>query len=373
MHRFWSTQPVSQRRKDQRRPGIINLNCPLRPHPLTLPKDYCWVELTTDDLPDLVTFINQHYVEDASHRFRFRYTNEMIRALCFDPTTSTSTSSSRQYRLGVRYGESKRLCAFILGTVHTVVVDDDNEYQMLFVDFLTIHTNLRNKRLAPVVIQELTRRANNDGIILAYYSATIQPSVPVVSCPFYIYPLNYSRLVDVGFWSKPDGSRLKTLATLHEKVPNLINGWHRCSQTDSLATILTNYARKHHLFRVLTSDDVQRWLAAGFRLYESNLGFLGYNVLENVVLARSSESLREVFLLYLVPATNDSIDILLGQLLAMARQEQADAVVVMEQSQLTDRDLTSMKFKRVSCDAHWFLYNYHHAALRPNEMFLPTP
>lgn len=368
MHKFWSTQPVSHRRREQKRPGIINNSCPYRPHPLTLPKQFSWVEITIDDLHELTEFINNHYVEDSGHRFRFRYTEDVVSALCFDPRT-------KHYCFGVRYQPTGRLCAFIMGMVHNVCIvnESENEFQMVFVDFLTIHTKLRNKRLSPVMIQELTRRVNNDGIILAYYSIMFQPSVPIATTEFFIYPLNLEKLVMAGYWKQPPpGIKLSSLIRTYRELPSSSVDWKPSNDAKGLADSLNKWTEEnnHHLYRVITENDIRRWQKAGFKLYESSLGKIGYYILENQSLSDSSVVLKEVFILYIV---GQQVVSLLGELLNLASNEDADVVIAVEQSVITSKALVDARFKPSSETTNWFLYNYHHSQLVPRELFLPTP
>ncbi len=55
---------------------------------------------------------------------------------------------------------------------------------MVEINFLCVHKKLRSKRLAPVLIKEITRRANLAGIFQAIYtSGTLLPK-PVSTCQY---------------------------------------------------------------------------------------------------------------------------------------------------------------------------------------------
>ena len=53
---------------------------------------------------------------------------------------------------------------------------------MVEINFLCVHKKLRSKRVAPVLIREITRRVNLTGIFQAVYTAGVVLPKPVSSC-----------------------------------------------------------------------------------------------------------------------------------------------------------------------------------------------
>lgn len=393
MHKFWSGQPVSQRRKDQRRPGFIHNSYPLVPHPIRLPESYHWSVLTGAETEELTTFLNEHYVEDVGHRFRFRYAPVTVRALCFTGGEDRAGSAGSGRRpspgpspvcLGVRYpSPTGRLCAVIVGVPHRVYLGGES-YPAYFVDFLTVHKQLRGRRMTPVLIRELARRIANDGHLLAYYNLMTAPTAPVVDMKFYHYPMRLERLVQAGYWTRPTpGVSLAALARLYDQLPPPTTDWRRLTTPDPvLARRLSTWAKheRHQWSRLITTNDLARWLAADYRLYQSPLGDLGYYLLDNVSLADATVVLREVFVLYVVPAESpdgpsgaELVSTLLQELLILAKVDRADVVIATAQSVVTAELLTALRFKGGDETTHWFLWNYHHPPTDPGEVFLPVP
>jgi glycylpeptide N-tetradecanoyltransferase len=101
--------------------------------------------------------LKENYVEDAESTFRFDYPIEFIRwALCVP-------GFNKEWHLGVRASTNKKLLAFISGTpskmnVNTVTV------KMAQINYLCVNKKLRLKRLAPLLIKEVTRRINLSGV-----------------------------------------------------------------------------------------------------------------------------------------------------------------------------------------------------------------
>lgn len=74
-----------------------------------------------------------------------------------------------------------------------------NRDSVVEVNFLCVHKKLRSKRLAPVLIRELTRRVNICGIFQACYTAGVVLPKPVARSRYYHRSLNPKKLIEVGF------------------------------------------------------------------------------------------------------------------------------------------------------------------------------
>ena len=53
---------------------------------------------------------------------------------------------------------------------------------MVEINFLCVHKKLRSKRVAPVLIREITRRVNLRGIFQAVYTAGVVLPKPIAKC-----------------------------------------------------------------------------------------------------------------------------------------------------------------------------------------------
>ena len=65
---------------------------------------------------------------------------------------------------------------------------------MVEINFLCVHKRLRSKRVAPVLIREITRRVNMTGVFQAVYTAGVVLPKPVASCRWVVPTL-------LGGWS----------------------------------------------------------------------------------------------------------------------------------------------------------------------------
>jgi glycylpeptide N-tetradecanoyltransferase len=69
----------------------------------------------------------------------------------------------KNWLFGVRGGKNKKLFGFISGIPVHMNINGKNVL-MAEINFLCVHKNLRTKRLAPVLIKEVTRRVNRENI-----------------------------------------------------------------------------------------------------------------------------------------------------------------------------------------------------------------
>jgi glycylpeptide N-tetradecanoyltransferase len=73
------------------------------------------------------------------------------------------------------------------------------EVRMAEINFLCVHKKLRSKRLAPVLIREITRRVHLEDTWQAVYTAGVVLPKPLATCRYWHRSLNPKKLIDVGF------------------------------------------------------------------------------------------------------------------------------------------------------------------------------
>lgn len=101
--------------------------------------------------------MTQNYVEDEDNMFRFDY------SIPFLQWAMTPPGYFKHWLFGVRGGKKNKLFGFISG-IPTVTVVNGKPVKMAEINFLCVHKSLRTKRLAPVLIKEVTRRVNRENI-----------------------------------------------------------------------------------------------------------------------------------------------------------------------------------------------------------------
>lgn len=96
----------------------------------------------------------------------------------------------------VRVAKSGRLIAFI-SAIPAKIKAFKESLKVVEINFLCVHKKLRSKRLAPVLIREITRRVNLTGIFQACYTAGVVLPKPVTTCRYWHRSLNPKKLIEV--------------------------------------------------------------------------------------------------------------------------------------------------------------------------------
>ena len=111
--------------------------------------------------------LTKNYVEDDDNMFRFDYSSEFLRWALTPP------GQYPDWVVGVRVIKNKKVVGCITGIpLHMLVITtgykyvyaflkvDGKKVKMAEINFLCVYKKLRDKRLAPVLIKEVTRRVN---------------------------------------------------------------------------------------------------------------------------------------------------------------------------------------------------------------------
>ena len=165
------------------------------PEPLALPPgfEWCTVDLTNeDDAMQLYTLLKEHYVEDSEGIFRFEYSIGLIRWVLLTP------DYIKDWHVGLRSTKSKKLLGFISGTPCKVKVKE-NVVKMAEINFLCVNRKLRTKRMAPMLIKEVTRRVNIVGIWSAIYTSGETFPTPFTEANYFHRTLNPKKNIETGF------------------------------------------------------------------------------------------------------------------------------------------------------------------------------
>ena len=206
VHDFWHNQPVPKinERVDKAHQDMpIEVKTleevPTEPYPLPVGYSWCNVDMMNDQhAEDVYNLLTHHYVEDDDACFRFDYKIPFLRwALCPPGTPA-------DWIIGVRGGKKQRLFGFITGIPVTMNVNGKT-VKMAEINFLCVYKDLRAKRLAPVLIKEITRRVNLTNIWQAVYTAGITLPTPVSNTQYWHRSLNPKKLVEINFTQLPAG------------------------------------------------------------------------------------------------------------------------------------------------------------------------
>jgi glycylpeptide N-tetradecanoyltransferase len=338
-----------------------------------MPGGFEWSDVDVQDeteRQELYTLLANNYVEDDDAYFRFDYSQEFLLWAVTPP------NYHKELHFGVRSSKSKKLVGFISGIPARVQVYE-KEMDVVEINFLCVHKKLRSKRLAPVLIKEVTRRANRMGIFQAVYTAGEQLPVPVSTARYYHRSLNPKKLVRVGFSRPTQRMTLARMCKLY-KLPEdpSIPGIRpmESKDVDAVHELLNEYLTRFSLRTIFSKEDIAHWLLPRPGVIDSYVvegsdgkvtDFLSFYHLASTIL-NQNDSLYAAYSYYNV-ARSMPLENLMKDALILAKQKGADvfnALALMENAPLFE----TLKFGMGDGQLHYFIFNWNCAEMPSNEV-----
>ena len=164
--------------------------------------------------------------------------------------------------MGVRASNSQKLVAFISGIPVTLRVRQA-ELNCSEINFLCVHKKLRSKRLAPVLIKEITRRCYRGGVFQAIYTVGNLLPTPVATCRYFHRSLDWEKLHEVHFSPLPPNST-KQRQIMRYKLPEktALPGLRKMEphDTDAVLDLLKRYLACMEMAQVFSREDFVHWM-----------------------------------------------------------------------------------------------------------------
>lgn len=337
----------------------------LRQDPYNMPKGFEWSEVDITDeeqRTEVYDLLYQNYVEDDECMFRFDYSRDFL------TWALTPPGYLPQFHLGVRSSKSNRLMAFITAVPARVRVYDV-EKDMVEVNFLCVHKKLRSKRLAPVLIKEITRRVNHTGVFQAVYTAGVVLPGHVASCRYYHRTLDAKKLVEIGFTRVPPRmtmARFQKLYKLPEStsLPTL----RPMTKEDVPAAhkLVVEHLKRFKLSVVFSEEEFAHWLLPRKGVVSSFVNvskegevtdFCSYYHLHSSVLGNAKHSTLHAAYSFYNVATTVGLTELMRDCLILAKNEGHDvfnALNLMDNSEFLD----DLKFGMGDGNLQYYVYNW---------------
>ncbi|CAA2971575.1 glycylpeptide N-tetradecanoyltransferase 1-like [Olea europaea var. sylvestris] len=384
-HKFWETQPVGQFKDlgDSSLPeGPIEQPTPLsevKQEPFNLPTPYEWITCNMDSdemCNEVYALLTNNYVEDDESMFRFNYSKEFLLWALRPP------GYYRSWHIGVRVKSSKKLVAFITGVPAKIRVRD-TVIVMAEVNFLCVHKKLRSKRLAPVMIKEVTRRVHLENIWQAAYTAGVVLPTPITTCQYWHRSLNPKKLIDVGFSRL--GARMTMSRTIKlYKLPEqtVTPGFRKMEPHDvpAVTRLLRNYLKLFVVAPDFDEDDVEHWMLPKENVVDSYLvespdtheitDFCSFYTLPSSILGNQNHSTLKAAYSYYNVSTKTPWLQLMNDALIVAKKNGFDVFNALDVMH-NETFLKELKFGPGDGKLHYYLYNYRlKNVLRPSELGL---
>ncbi|CAB3402104.1 unnamed protein product [Caenorhabditis bovis] len=382
-YQFWSTQPVPS--IDELVPEDVNTaiepDIPkdkVRQEPYSLPQGFKWTNVDLNDekqLHELYTLLTENYVEDDDAMFRFDYSADFLKWALQVP------GFLPQWHCGVRGDSSGRLLAFI-GAIPQKIRVYEKTVQMVEINFLCVHKKLRSKRVTPVLIREITRRVNQQGIFQAAFTAGIVIPKPVAICRYYHRSLNPKKLIEVRFSHLSNKMTMARTIKLY-KLPDepMTPGLRKMVESDVpiVCKILAKSLEQFSLAPIFdTNEEVSHMLlprdgVVYTYVVQSKNGkitdMVSFYSLPSTVMGHANHSkINAAYLYYYV---NETVPLkqLINDALIMANKEKFDVFNALDLMH-NEEVFKDLKFGIGDGNLQYYLYNWKCADMKPKQIGL---
>lgn len=363
-HKFWDTQLVSN--KDRR--TIVKLEDSLEfvgDSPAQLPEGFVWDTIDIkDSVEELYKFLNENYVE--GDLYKFKYTKEFLSWALGSPKASVS------WNVCVRVKSSNKLIGFVSG-----IPMELNLGKFVWITFLCVHKKLRSKRLAPVLIHEVSRRIVVEKIIYAIFTAGSIFSTPVSETRYHHRFLNPLKLVEIGF-CKPTGKMTTSRLIKLNKLPDkpITEGFRLIKSEDvgQIRQILNNYLEKLAISINFSEEEVFHWFyqnsivkAYVVEKFGKITDFGSFYITEDEVVSSSKHKILRVGHMFYTVSTQTPLTQFVKDLLIMASTFQVDvfnSLDVMNYREFFEE----LRFTTGTGTLNYYLFNYSHPTIPREQM-----
>jgi len=383
-NKFWDSQPVPKV-TDQLSLSEEQFDCPIETksvddipeEPYALPVQYSWDDLDLADdtvAEEVYDLLVRNYVEVDEVIFRFDYSIPFLRWSLMPP------NGNPRWLVGVRAGKRKKLFGMITAIPVTMMLKGQ-EVLCAEVNFLCVHKDLRTKRLAPVLIKEVTRRINRCNIWQAIYTSGTTIPTPFTGAAYWHRSLNPKKLIEVRFSYKPAKQSMAQYLKRHylssqlelpslrlmqdadvPQVTVLLNN-HLSSKTKVHITYSEEEVR--HFF--LPREDVINTFVDGGAPGETLTDIFSYYYLPSSVLNHPQHNLLKVAYSYYNASTTGRLKEGMRDMLIRAKEQGCDvfnALDVMENKQ----HFEELKFGIGDGLLHYYLYNWRVKEVGPEDL-----
>ena len=377
-HAFWSTQPIAHTTPPPQAGRIhddVRTFIPTYDTPYQLPAGFEWttVDLRNDAQTDeLHTLLMQHYLGDGTTAFRLDYSREFVRWVLLVPGHEATMMR------GVRMASGgKKLVAFIAAVPQHVRVQGER-IAVGEVNFLCVHSKLRNKRITPVLIKEIVRLGAHLGLKQAFYTAGAKLPGRFAAARYWHRHINIKRLVDARFLALPKSTTLARSIKLYA-LPKAtqLSGWRpmTAADVDGVTTLLEKALDKYPFAVSFSRDDVEHWLLPKPSLVSSYViadpatnqpqHFCSWYSLPSSLVGQTP--VCTAYSMYNVSGGGVGSDVLLSDAVVLAAAEGFDvfnALDIMDNAAA----FSACKFKEGIGQLHYYLYNYQCPELASNQI-----
>eukprot|EP01091_Cochliopodium_minus_P020187 TRINITY_DN8733_c0_g1_i1.p1 TRINITY_DN8733_c0_g1~~TRINITY_DN8733_c0_g1_i1.p1 ORF type:complete len:453 (-),score=129.79 TRINITY_DN8733_c0_g1_i1:75-1433(-) len=378
-HKFWETQPVqyslgSDNKKEFKENAPIQTKTleQVQKEPFKLPDQCVWFEpdLTNPEmLNEIYLLLTNNYVEDDDAMFRFDYSTDFLKWALMPP------GWRKEWHLGIKYTKTNKFMAFI-SAIPAKISMYSSPTPMVEINYLCVHKKLRSKGLAPILIQEITRRVNLTNVWQAVYtSGTVLPN-PVASCRYYHRSLNPKKLIDIKFsYLKKNMTMSMTIKLFSLPEKPQTPGIRALEKKDipQACQLLSKFLSRYHMYPHFNEEEFEHWFLPRKEVIysyvvESKNGDITdfvsfYNLPSTILKHPKHKLLKAAYSFYNFSFKTDWVD-LMRDALIFARNENFDVFNCLDLME-NEKFLKPLKFGSGDGNLLYYLFNWKCPLTKP--------
>lgn len=334
-----------------------------------LPTGLEWrtLDIFDDTILDMVYhFLKTNYVEDLNHMYQLEYSKEFIRLMLTPPNYNFSLHLGLIYN----YNNKQFLIGFISGTNMTVCMNKSN-HKMAEINFLCIDKTLRNKNLAPLLIQEITRRIALTNTQIAFYTISNNENKNkgnfLTECNYYNYYINIKKLQECRFIGNTnfDLNQQYNFDYYYRNTRQMIY-----ADSTRIYIFLNKYLSKFKIHRIFSYEEICHYFSPKNNIVFTNIiedddkNITGmYSIVgikSNLLFENKHQHINMCYLYYY--AYNDekiTIENLMIDIIRFAKKKNFDCLNVLNIFDSSQEILTKLNFYKNDTNLNYYLYNYN--------------
>lgn len=381
-HTFWKTQPVIDTGilcipESEFGPIEIPTLNQIKTEPVGLPPGFEFHILDLDNDEELLKvqqFLNTNYLESDDENMRFAYSTESIKWIVQSPNYYP------ELFICVRTTNNKTIVSTIFGIPVNAKIYDKIIPQ-IEINLLCVNKKFRNKRLAPVMIKEVTRRTNLRGIFQAVYTSGLDLPNKLATVQYLHRIINVKKMSSIGFCNFEDG------ISIYEKLykvemPKLDPGYLirpiELRDVDICLDKLNKSLAKYKLTHVFDKENfihyfiskpgvVYTWVIEKDGLVTDMISFY---IIDNIVTNNPNYSGYKAGYLYYYFNSSLKLDQLINIGLWYGKEANLDVFNILKMFDL-HTIIRECKFMDGSGYLNYYLYNYKCNPMKTDEVAFP--
>ena len=324
---------------------------------MNLPDGYTFTSIT--DYTLISNLLRDNYVESTNNTFRFNYKPEFIEWYL---TINTSIS------IGIK-DTCDNIIGFICGRLIYIMLYG-KEIKSAEINFLCLDKKIRNNKLCPILINEITKEFNKIGIYEAIYTSehlyNNNNMHIIANVSYYIRLLNIKKLVDIEYIKT--STSIDQLNKLYKiilpksklKLIKLTN-----INVEKCFELYNTYYKQFDCYDVFTLDIFEKiFISEHINTYilinnDTILDFISYSIIDVSVVKKTNTKYFNTIDSYMYYYTNvsNNLKIMIELLLPILKENSIDTFKALNIMDNTNEIFSDLKFINEKSNSYYYLFS----------------